>query len=527
MTEAKSQSYLRVGRATELASKKHRILYRTLEMLPGLTAWGTFLVLIIGSWLAPGFISILLIAFVSFWFLRTIYFSVLLYFGYQHTKQSLATDWGKHFKEVKLPNKNLPSLNSPDLLWHLIVIPTAHEPYPVLAQTLEAIEKTDFNKEQIMVVVGCEARFPDSAAEKQELITKNFAKSFGKLLITIHPDNVPGEIRGKSSNQSFAIKQALNQLVDPLKIPYEHIIVSVLDSDTRISPEYFNCLSYHYLSCAKPLRSSFQPIPVYTNNIWEAPIISRILAFSTTFWQMIQQARPENLVTYSSQALGLKPLVDIGFWQENVVSEDSRIFYQCHLNFDGDWRVIPLAITVSMDANVAPTLKETIINIYKQQRRWAYGAENIPYLLYGYFHNPRISFVEKFRHALAMIEGFHSWTTHSIVLLVVGWLPLWFGPKSFSLTLLSYNLPQIAGTFMRVAMIGIILTGYLSITLMPQKNRKLSRRDKISLLLQWILAPISILLSTIPAIDASTRLMFGKYMGFWVTPKNKTAPTEP
>jgi cellulose synthase/poly-beta-1,6-N-acetylglucosamine synthase-like glycosyltransferase len=275
------------------------------------------------------------------------------------------------------------------------------------------------------------------------------------------------------------------------------------------------------LTCAKPLRSSFQPIPLYTNNIWEAPVVSRILAFSTTFWQMIQQARPEALVTYSSQAIGLRPLFEVGLWQENVVSEDSRIFYQCHLHFNGDWRVIPLAITVSMDANVAPTLKQTIGNIYKQQRRWAYGAENIPYLLYGYWRNQRIPFLEKLRHAAAMIEGFHSWNTHPIVLLVVGWLPLWFGPKSFSFTLLSYNLPQIAGRFMQIAMVGIILTGYLSVTLMPEKGKKLSPKDKIGLMFQWALAPLSILLSTLPAIDASTRLMLGKYMGFWITPKER------
>ncbi|KKU11052.1 MAG: hypothetical protein UX65_C0002G0044 [Parcubacteria group bacterium GW2011_GWB1_46_8] len=484
-------------------------------------AWGTFVLLILGSWISPGITAIILIAFISFWFLRTIYFSVLLYLGYQKTKQSIATDWNDRLRSLSFPPKKIPSLTSIDDLWHLVVIPTAHEPYEVLEGTLRAIAGTAYDQKRIIVVVGCEARFPDSAQEKQKLITENFSDTFSKLIITIHPENIPGELKGKSANQSFAIRQALREVVDPRKIPYEHIIVSVLDSDTRVSQYFFSCLSWHYLTCPHPLRSSFQPIPLYTNNIWEAPIISRILAFSTTFWQMIQQARPEALITYSSQSIGLQPLSEIGFWQENIVSEDSRIFYQCHLYFDGDWRAIPLAIPVSMDANVAPTLRETVYNIYRQQRRWAYGAENIPYLLYGYSKNSRIPLGKKIRHGFSMIEGFHSWNTHSIVLLVVGWLPLWFGPKSFSFTLLSYNLPQIAGTFMRVALIGIMLTGYLSMTLMPRKNGKLLLKEKMGLMLQWILAPVSVLLSTIPALDASTRLMFGKYMGFWVTPKQK------
>jgi hypothetical protein len=40
------------------------------------------------------------------------------------------------------------------------------------------------------------------------------------------------------------------------------------------------------------------------------------------------------------------------------------------------------------------------------------------------------------------------------------------------------------------------------------------------MMLQWILLPLStIILGAIPALDAQSRLMFGKYMGFWVTEK--------
>jgi len=39
-------------------------------------------------------------------------------------------------------------------------------------------------------------------------------------------------------------------------------------------------------------------VPVFNNNIWQAPCISRVVATSGTFWQMIQQQRPERLSTF-------------------------------------------------------------------------------------------------------------------------------------------------------------------------------------------------------------------------------------
>jgi hypothetical protein len=51
----------------------------------------------------------------------------------------------------------------------------------------------------------------------------------------------------------------------------------------------------------------------------------------------------------------------------------------------------------------------------------------------------------------------------------------------------------------------------------------LSRGKRISyLVLQWVLVPFTIVIfGAIPGLDAQTRLMFGRYMGFWSTPKHR------
>jgi hypothetical protein len=45
--------------------------------------------------------------------------------------------------------------------------------------------------------------------------------------------------------------------------------------------------------------------------------------------------------------------------------------------------------------------------------------------------------------------------------------------------------------------------------------------------LQWILTPINLIFfGSVPALDAQTRLLFKKYMGFWVTPKHRKLGVE-
>lgn len=517
-------SYLRYSKPYEIKNKKDRLIFRFLEMLPGILAWSTFAIIIVGSKFFPEQISLFLIAFILFWFLRTIYLFFLLRSGFKQTKRNEHEPWDKKLELLSFPRPTLPSVSSWKDLWHLVILPTYQEPYEVLKDSLEALLQSGYPTRKMIVVVAFEQREGQAAQEKAKRIEKEYQKQFGHFLCTFHPD-MPGELAGKGANETYAAKQVKEKLIDPLKIPYAHIIVTVLDADTRVGKNFFNCLSYHYLTCEKPLRSSFQPVPIYTNNIWDAPPLVPVISFSTTFWQMIQQSRPEILITFSSHSMGFQPLVEIGFWQENVVSEDSRIFYQCLLYFDGDWSVEPLHFPVYMDANIAPTFWQTMKNQYKQQRRWGYGAENIPYLLFGFLKNKRIHWRKKWQYGFNIIEGFHSWNTHSIILFVLGWLPIILGNHSFKFTILSYNLPQIAGLFMRVATIGVFISAYLANFLLPQEPKTRKKLSRLSIAFQWLLGPLVIFLSTIPALEASTRLMLGKYLGFWVTPKQRPVST--
>lgn len=514
------KSYLRIGRATDAGTRREVLSYRALEIFPGALTWSTFAGMLAAAYWLPAYAAGFIILFDLYWFLRTLYLSFHLRSSFGVLRKNLATDWRAKLDQLPAASYRLPVSSWRDI-WHVVIVPVFREPASIIRESLAAIVRSGYPAERLIVAIAAEERGGEELKAAVGEIEREFSKAFAHFLIAWHPDGIAGEIAGKGSNEAWAGKAVWERVIQPNAIPPERVIVSVFDADTTVYNGFFECLTYHYLTAEKPLRSSYQPVPLFVNNIWYAPAFARVMGFSSTFWQMMQQARPEHLITFSSHSMPLKALLDIGFWQTNVVSEDSRIFYQCYLFYDGDWRVVPLLFPVAMDANFAGTFWGTLKNQYRQQRRWGYGAENIPYLLYGFSKNPRIPLRKKWEQAFSIIEGFHSWATNSILIFFLGWLPLVIGrDQAFFQSVLSFSLPQITKWIMGIAMVGLVTSSIVSIALLPPRPPSFGRWKIGLMLLQWLLLPFTILfLSTIPAIDAQTRLMLGRYIGFWTTPK--------
>ncbi len=514
--------YLRIAFASDLKKTRERLFYRFLEMLPGLMTWASFVGAILLSYFKPIWVSIFIIVFVIYWLSKTIYFSFHMRVSYRRMKQNKKIDWPDKLNGLNIFSKDL-SINHWQEIYHLVVLPMYKEPYEVVRDSLKSLLATDYPKEKMIVFLAQEERAgSDFNNELAQKINQEFQNSFCRFSITVHPKDRPGEIAAKSSNETWAARKG-EELISGLNIPFEKIIFSSFDIDTVVSPNYFSCLTYHYLTTPKPLRTSFQPIPLFLNNVWQAPGISRIFSFSSSFWHLINQERPEKLITFSSHSMPFRALVDVGFKQTDVVSDDSRIFWQCFLFYDGDYRVEPLHCSISMDANAAETFPRTIINMYKQQRRWAYGAGEIAYFIFGFWKNKKISLKRKITLAFEIIEGHWNWACAPILIFVLGWLPIYFGGAEFTQTVFSYNLPKILGRILTVSMFGLVLSMYYSFYLLPPKPD--TKKQKLNLLWacsQWVLLPLTmIFLTAFPAIDAQTRLLLGKYMGFWPTPKHR------
>ena len=501
-----------VGRASDL-SGRNRIVYRFLEILPGFLSWLTLGITVLLAFVAPSAAAYIIIVFSVFWLLKTIYLSIHLRHNWYRLRHNLKTDWGVLLQNLKHEH-----------LFHMVMLPYYNEGYETVAQTFEALLRAEGNKKHMIIVLATEERAGEPAQNIARRIKEKYAAHFGHFLVTVHPKDLSDELAGKGSNIAYAAEQTRTEVLDKEHIPYEDVIVSAFDIDTVVYPQYFQCLLWHFVVSENPHHTSFQPVPLYNNNIWEAPAISRVVATSGTFWQMIQQERPEKLATFSSHAVSFRALCEVNYWQRNMVSEDSRIYWNLFFAHNGNYTVTPISYPVSMDANFAESIWGTFRNVYRQNRRWTWGVENVPYIIYHSLKNRSVPFWKRLRVILVQVEGFWSLSTHPIILFSLGWLPLLVGGREFSTTILSYNLPIVARTMLTLAMSGLIISAIISTALLPPRPERYRFSKTISMVLQWILVPITmIVFSAIPGLDAQTRLMAGKYMGFWVTPKRPTS----
>lgn len=531
--------------------RKRTYIERFWETIPGTQFWLVFFGAFFLSYFKPIIAALFIICFDLYWVLKALNVSAHLIASYKKFKIFVKIcwlDWAKQLIDVekfigflnnellftknktrkKYINQELAKLNdilkkgvtSLDLnnFFHLILIPFVDENFEVLDSTLDAITKCEYPKKNMILVLASEERAGAPAQQIALKIKEKYSAFFYNFYITAHPDGLEGEIKGKSANASWAIKTILPEL-DKLNIKIEQVLVSNFDSDTIVHPQYFARVMYEFLTSKNPYQKSFQPIAIYNNNIWDSPALIRVVSVSNSFWQFTESSRPDRLRTFSSHTMTLKALIDIGLWKKDIVNEDGFVYWQCYLHYKGNYEVVPLFIPISLDTCLADSTWQTLKNQYKQKRRWAYNVEYYPHLVPKLL-KLKAPFWDKMYKLFQYMEGNFNWATASIIISVLGWLPLYIGGSEFNSSVVAFNLPLFTKTLMNVALFFLIFSVYINMILLPPRPKKYGFSKSMAMYLQWFLVPIaSVIFGSLPAVEAQTRLMFGKYLEFWVTPK--------
>jgi hypothetical protein len=486
---------------------------RWLEIVPGSVSWGIIIFLVALAIIKPAACAVVIITFDFYWIIRTTYLTTLLVMAYRKLRRQKDTNWLKRCQ-------NLPLQAEWQKLYHLIIFPIYKEGPEILRPSLESLKSCNYPKDKMIVVMAFEERNP--LARKNALILEQeFKTEFFAYLSTFHPDGITGEKRTKGANSTWAAKQA-KEFLDKKNIAYEDVVISCFDADTCADQEYFGCLAYHFITTPLRHQASYQPMPVYNNNIWQAPSFARLVEISSSFSQMIESMRLEKFVTFSSHSMSFKTLVDVNYWPVDMVSDDSVIYWKAFLFYKGLYHVVPMYITVSMDVAYTNNFFKTIVVQYKQKRRWAWGVENFPFLIRGFLNNPGIPLEKKLRRSFHLLESHISWAVWAIILFLVGPLPILLGGTIFSSTAISYNLPKITGLLLNLTLVTSVAWIILSWTILPPRPKGVSWTKNVIMVVEWVLVPFIILiLGSAPALDAQTHMMLGKYMEFNPTEKRK------
>ncbi|MFA5961804.1 MAG: glycosyltransferase family 2 protein [Parcubacteria group bacterium] len=548
---------------------RERKKQRMLEVIPGTLTWVTIIGMFAFSFIVPDWVAYFIITFDIYWILRTIFIAYYSVEGYQKLKAGIRIDWWERCQNISNPANYRELINARilrmkdslrerngmtrrdvkilkrelkqqktylkeveslekinDQIWdwreivHVVMLPTATEPADVIEPSIQAIEEANFPNEQIIILLATEEREnAERRKEKVDYLTKKFAGVFRDFIVTTHQVR-DDEMKAKGSNATYAARKLADYLKEK-KVDFKRVIFSNFDCDSVAHKEYFAALTYEYITDPKRLQRSYQPLPMYHNNLWDTNAFVRVIVTGSSFWHIFQSTRSDGMVTFSSHSEPFDTLHKVNFWPVNMISEDSIIYWKCFTYYNGDYRVKPVYLPISLDAVLAETYWKTIVNQYKQKRRWAYGIENFPVIMRAIGPNKKISFRQKFRTAFEMLEGHHSWATSALILAILGWLPLILGGDDFNQQVLAHNLPIYTRYLMTLAMLGLAVSMSLSFLLLPPRPAKYSRWRNIYMLLQWVLVPvIAPFLGSFPAIDSQTRILLGKYFGeFWVTEK--------
>lgn len=498
--------------------KNEKTLKRFFEIIPGFLTWTTIIGLFVLSFVKPLWVAVFVITFDLYWVIRTSYLTTLLLVAYRRLKRERRHDWIRRCADIVTAD----GLRQEEI-YHAVLFPAYKEGLDILTPSITALQLTNYPKDKMIVILSVEERAGEEAWQNALQLQKTHGKNFLHFIATRHPEGLPGEMKVKGANATWGAKE-LKEFLDKKNIGYERVIISCFDADTCADEEYFGCLTYHYLENPDRTRSSYQPIPVYNNNIWHARSVARILELGSSFMQMIETMRIEKFVTFSSHSMSFRTLVEVGYWPVDMISDDSVIYWKCFLHFNGDYSVRPMYVTVSMDVATERDLIPTIVKQYKQKRRWAWGVENFPYVMMGFMQNKKIPLLTKIRRALNILESHYTWAVWAIIVTFIAPLPIIFGGLLFRQTAIGYNLPSVATALFRMSLLTIFVCMLMTLRLLPPRPKDVKPQKMLVMIMQWVLSPLVVAtIGSTPAIDAQTRLMLGKYMHFQFTEKNRKA----
>lgn len=522
-------------------------IYRFFEILPGALSYSMIGALFVFSLISPMVAAVYLLIIITITLVKAVGVAVRTVQGYNEIQAAMKVDWHQRFLELYNPHENFEKLHGkekkeydfdlhvenlralsvapkdypdPDKIYHAVIMVAYNEGMETLIPTVEAVRDTTFPNEKIIFVMAYEERGGEEIENNAKKLKEMFGEVFYDFVLVKHPKDLPNEIKGKGPNLTYA-GEHLAEYVKKKKLPFENVIVTSLDSDNRMSKGYLDCVAYEYVVHEDRKRMAFQPVSLFMNNIWDASAPMRVIAVSNSFFNVINVKRPHLLRNFASHSQPLSALYEMDFWSKRTIVEDGHQYWRSLFHFRGKYEVLSIKVPIYQDAVIEETFFKTVKAQFIQLRRWDYGASDVAYV--------GVRMVDRKRRRMPLwylwpkfwrlLDGHVTLAAMSPIVAFGGWVPRLLNFQTRDL--LTYNLPNTVSWIQLFASIGLMITIFMSLRMLPPRPRKYNKMKSAAMVLQWILSPlVAIIYQSFAAFYAQTRLMTGHYMeNFDVTKK--------
>jgi hypothetical protein len=404
----------------------------------------------------------------------------------------------------------------PRQLWHVALIPTYTEPYEKLYQTVKALADTDYPRDLRMVAII--TRETDlQGRENVARLRDVFGSSFRHFFHILDPLE-PGVVVGKSSAMAYGGRWLYRELTS-LGFDSKQVVVTDLDSDYRVHKQYFGYLTYKFVTDRDRYRRLYQPVPMFHNNLWQCPLPVRLVAVGSTHVQMWRHLTPERLISFSSYAVSLYTIHDVDYWATDAIPEDSRFYWKSFFRYSGQFRAEPLFMPIYGDAVRARSYPRSLMQQYTQIRRWAWGVTDIPYYIDNAISHSEIPLRSRIARLFNLWLEHINWAVAPFIIIFGAALPAALN-QTFAAGTFGQQLPVYTAWILTGAMSSLLVLIFIEDQLAPRRPADWGPRMYIVSWLQWICLPvIGVLFTNLPALDAQTRLLTGRYLEYRVTEK--------
>ena len=540
----------------EIPLGKRTKKYRLLEILPGAMSYTMIILLFALSIISPALGSYYLLLIIAVTLVKAVGIVYRTIQGYNAAKRAEKVNWHERLVDLETPHEryeellkykckefafnehveNLKLLSvgkdlvlsesevtvddepiffpKPKEIYHAVIMVAYNEGLETLIPTVEAVRDGSFDNERIIFVFGYEERGGEAMVENAKILKEKFKDDFFEFITVMHPKDLKDEIQGKGPNLNFAAGELL-EFVKKKKIPLKNIIVTSLDSDNKMSKWYLDYVAYQFIVHPNRQHLSYQPVSLFTNNIWDAPAPMRIIAISNSFFNIISSMRSHTLKNFASHSQPLLALSEMGFWSKKTIVEDGHQYWRSLFFFKGNYEVLPIHVAIYQDAVMEETLIKTLKAQFVQLRRWDYGASDVAYVGVRLFSKDRkrigeMPFLPLFAKFVRLLEGHVTLAAISPMVAFGGWVPKIINSRSKDL--LTFNLPNTISLIQIFASVGLMTTILLSLKMLPPRPKEV-KTPRILMILQWLLMPVvAIVYQSFAAFYSQTRLLTGNYM---------------